>query len=136
MAMKLRIHKGSLRFRFNREEVEALSRGEKLEETVRVGPGSDQNFGYSVAPSHEPFGEAGLRVQMQGQKLCVDVSAERLTAWHESAELSLSGQQTWDEQSVTVLLEKDMQRLNPKPGEESRELYPNPLYGKARCDHP
>jgi len=134
--MKLRIHKGSLRFRFNREEVEALSRGERLEETVRVGPDEDQTFGYFVAPSPEPLGEAGLRVRLRGNQLCVDVSAESLKAWHQSAELALSGVQKWDNQSVTVLLEKDMQRLNPKPGEESKDLYANPLFGKARCDHP
>jgi len=134
--LKLRIHKDSLRFRFNREEVEALSRGEKLEERVRVGPGGDQAFGYCVAPTQEPLGETGLRVRMQGQLMCVDVCAESLKAWHQSAELALSGEQRWDGQSVTVLLEKDLQRLNPKPGDDSRELYPNPLFGKARCDHP
>lgn len=134
--MKLRIHKNSLRFRFNREEVEALARGERLEETVHVGPGAGQAIGYSVAPTREPLGGTGLSVQMQAQLLLVEVDADNLKAWHESPELALSGTQSWDGQSVTVLLEKDMQRLNPKPGEDSTKTYPNPLFGIAHCDHP
>ena len=134
--MKLRIHQNSLRFRFNRDEVEALSRGESLAAAVQIGPGPTQRFAYCVAPVVEGLGGATLRARMEGLALDVSVSADAIRRWHESPELALSAEQDSGGSTLKVLLEKDMQRLNPKPEEEAPNVYPNPLFGKARCDHP
>lgn len=134
--MKLRIHKDSIRFRFTRGEVEALSSGKALEESVAVGPQAHQTLAYRVAPEHDASADPRIRVDFEGNKLTVWVPSPLVQAWHEGEPLAIEEEQNWGTGKVRILLEKDMQRLNPKEGEETTGVYQNPLFGKVRCDHP
>lgn len=133
--MKLRIHKNSLRFRFDRKEVERLDGGESLEASIRLGPAANQLFTYCVVPQEGAVAGRAARVRFERQCITVTVSPRAVKQWHEGADLALTAEETWDGYTLQLLLEKDMQRLNPKPGEESPDVYPNPLFGKARCKH-
>jgi hypothetical protein len=134
--MKLRIHKDSIRFRFTRGEVAALANGEALEESVAVGPLARQVLTYRVTPEEGASNAACVHAGFEENKLTVSVPAETLRTWHASDSLAIDAEQVWATGRLRILLEKDMQRLNPKPDEEPAGVYPNPLFGKARCDHP
>ena len=134
--MKLRIHKNSIRFRFNRDEVLALSSGETLEESVAVGPLENQRLAYRIVPENGAGESSGIRADLDANKLTISVPRQILQAWYEGEQLAVEGEQTWPDGTIRILLEKDMQRLNPKKGEDSTGVYPNPLFGKVRCEHP
>jgi hypothetical protein len=134
--MKLRIHRDSIRFRFTRGEVEALSHGRILEESVAVGPLARQILAYCVVPEEGACESAAVRAAFEDGKLTVSAPVGTLKAWHEGAQLAITEEQVWDTGRLRIVLEKDMQRLNPKPDEESADVYPNPQFGKVRCDHP
>lgn len=139
--MKLRIHKDSIRFRFAREEVLALSRGQTLEECVSVGPLESQRLSYRIVPDPDvPYsvssGPPGIRAEFEANRLTISVPCHALEAWHQGPQLALEGEQAWSNGALRILLEKDLQRLNSKEGEASTAVYPNPLFGKVRCDHP
>jgi hypothetical protein len=134
--MKLRIHKDSIRFRFTRGEVETLLSGKALEESVAMGPLAHQALAYRVAPEHSASENRRIRAEFEANKLTVSVPSQIVQAWHEGDQLAIEEEQKWATGKVRILLEKDMQRLNPKEGEETTGVYPNPLFGKVRCDHP
>lgn len=134
--MKLRIHKNSIRFRFNRDEVLVLSSGETLEESVAVGPLESQRLSYRIVPENGAGESPGIRAEFDANKLTISVPRRVLQAWCEGEQLAVEGEQSWPGGTIRILLEKDMQRLNPKEGEDSTGVYPNPLFGKARCEHP
>lgn len=134
--MKLRIHKDSIRFRFTRGEVEALSHGRTLEESVAVGPSAHQTLAYRVTPAEGAPEGASIHAALEDSRLTVSVPVGTLRAWHEGDQLAIDEEQVWATGTLRILLEKDLQRLNPKPDEEPAGVYPNPLFGKARCDHP
>lgn len=132
--MKLRLNKDSIRFRFTQSEVEALHGGHALEESVGVGPGPLQRLTYRVTPQDTAGGPA-IQAALADNRITVSVSPALLTEWRNGAPLGIGHTQSWPGGEVRILLEKDMQRLNPKPGEEPADVFPNPLFGKARCDH-
>jgi len=131
--MKLRIYRNQLRFRFDREEMERLNCGESLESSIQVGPSAAQRLTYSVLTAG---GDAVPRARLEGQSIIVTLGRDVVKKWCEGNELALESEETWEGYTLKLLLEKDMKRLNPKPGDESPSAYPNPLSGKARCDHP
>lgn len=134
--MKLRIHKDSIRFRFTRGEVETLSSGKALEESVAVGPLANQSLTYLVAPENSASENSRIRAEFDTNKLTVSVPLQMLQAWHGGEPLAIESEQSWATGKLRILLEKDMQRLNPKEGDDTSGVYPNPLFGKVRCDHP
>lgn len=134
--MKLRIHKNSLRFRVTRGEVETLHRGGSLEDRIAVGPAQSEAFVYRIVPDSLAASDAVMRADLNDHTLTLRVPSQMIREWRDGQELGLETQQNWDGGSVRILLEKDMQRLNPKDGVEPADVYPNPLFGKARCDHP
>lgn len=134
--MKLRIHNNSLRFRVCPTEVEALNRGEALENRIAAGPAESAALVYRIVPEPMAASDAAMRADLNRQTLTVHVPLQMIRGWRDGQKLGLEAQQNWDGGSLRILLEKDMQRLNPKDGEESADVYPNPLFGKVRCDHP
>jgi hypothetical protein len=134
--MKLRIHKNSLRFRVSRGEVEALRRGEPLEDRIAVGPTPSGSLVYRIMPEPLAATDAVMHAELNEHTLSLHVPSHMIRIWRDGQELGLEAQQNWDGGSLRILLEKDMQRLNPKDGEEPVDVYPNPLFGKVRCDHP
>jgi hypothetical protein len=134
--MKLRIHNHSLRVRVTRGEVETLHGGEPLEDRIAVGPSESAALVYRIVPDHLAAQDAVMRVDLNRHTLTLHVPSQMIRIWRKGQELGLEAQQNWDGGSLRILLEKDMQRLNPKDGEESADVYPNPLFGKVRCDHP
>ncbi len=131
--MKLRIYGPSLRFRFDAKEVRKLSQGETLDSSVAFGPDAPIALRYRVVPVED---EGGLRVRFDAPAtITVTASLDTLRAWNQCEDLALTMEEVWEGGSLKLVLEKDMQRLNPKPEEESREAYPNPLFGKVHCAH-
>ena len=131
--MKLRIHGQSLRFRLGRAEVDALFEGWSLEERVEFGPPGTPALVYRIAPD-QAVG-ALPRAELQGASITLHVPAASLKLWRDGGDLGLEAEQSWPGGTLRLLLEKDLQRLNPKAGEEPGDVFPHPLFGKKRCDH-
>jgi hypothetical protein len=132
--MKLRIHGDSIRFRFDRREVARLSAGEGVASAIRLGPGAAATLSYRVVPV---LAGPPLAARMDGQQVTVEADLSAIRNWCEGPELSLQGAQECPDGGVLqILLEKDLQRLNPKPGDNTADVYPNPKFGIERCDHP
>ncbi len=131
--MKLRIYGPSLRFRFDAREVEKLGQGETLTASVAFGPDAPFALCYRVVPVED---EGGLRVRFESPAtITVTASLDSLRAWSQSEDLAITMEEAWEGGSLKLILEKDMQRLNPKPEEESPHAFPNPLFGKVHCTH-
>jgi hypothetical protein len=133
--MKLRLNHDTIRFRFTRGEVETLHSGIPIEDSTPVGPGNTQRFAYRVVPASDTGGEP-LRAELLENVLTVSISQSAVAQWRDSDKPGVESQQSWPGGQVRILLEKDLQRLNPKPDEEPVDVFPNPQFGKARCDHP
>lgn len=130
--MKLRIHKDSIRFRFTKEEAKALSEGAVLAECVAVGPLAEQQLSYRVVPD----GPGRIGVAFAENTISVFVPQAELRTWYEGENLTLETTQNWSSGQVHLSLEKDLQRLNPKPGEEPQGVYSHPHFGAKHRDHP
>ena len=83
-----------------------------------------------------PDGPGRIGVAFAENTISVFVPQAELRTWYEGENLTLEATQNWSSGQVRLLLEKDLQRLNPKPGEEPNGVYSHPLFGAKHCDHP
>jgi hypothetical protein len=115
--MKLRIKGNSLRLRLTRGEVSDLNKIGIVSETVDFGSG--QNFIYAIAVS-----EASDRVTVSfdDARLLISVPQEQVREWAGSEQVSISAADL----VPAVLIEKDFACLEPRPGEDEMDMFPNP----------
>ena len=114
--MKLRIQGDSIRLRLTVSEVAAVGRGEAVAETVHLG---DAHFSYSLAPL---AGAAAVGAVFDGSAMRVSLPAATARRWAETEEVSLHGAAG----SVSILIEKDFDCLEPRDGDEKLDTFPNP----------
>ncbi len=118
--MKLRFDSDSLRLRLDREEVDALGRGES-----------------ATSVAHFPDGRAlHWRLEAQGNELAatfsdgmVRVCMPLATARHwasDDTEVSVRGQIAAPPGTLSILIEKDFECLEPRAGESQRNRFTNP----------
>jgi hypothetical protein len=130
--MKLRLNHDSIRLRFTQPEAKALGEGVVLTDKVSIGPLEEQSLSYRVVPN----GAEGIRVGFIDHTISVYVPKTVLASWYEGEDVAVEATQAWNGGKVRILLEKDLQRLNPKPAEEPQGVYSHPLFGKKHCEHP
>ena len=121
--MKLRIRGNSIRLRLLRVEVDALGRQEAIVETTRVGPGPEDKLSYSL---HTHASEAPIRTQWSQGRLQITLSAQLAQALAHTEQVSISEQITYDQEVLTVLIEKDFKCLTARPGEDESDNFENP----------
>ena len=94
----------------------ALQAGQPLEASIGFGPDPACSLTYRVLPDGSPA--ATLCAEFASNAINVRIPAETVEAWAAGAELGISGQLSWAGGSLSILVEKDLQRLNPKAGED------------------
>ena len=123
--MKLRIKGNSLRLRLVRTEVERLAAAGVVSDEVRFGPSIDQVLRYSIAASD---GVEEITVQFSDNQILVLLPESVVMEWTGSDKVGLETSQLIDEDnSLSVLIEKDFVCIDRPDDPDRADAFPNPL---------
>ncbi len=113
--MKLRILDDAIRLRLDRDEVDAIGRGEAV--IAQTGfPGGEQ-FTYQLQNGAETTASFSEGVML------IEIECTEAVAWAEDdTAVSLRGVQA----GLNILVEKDFECLEPRPGESQDNRFSNP----------
>lgn len=106
--MKLRMRRGSLRFRLTKAEVATLAERGAIEEMVEIG------IGYRLMASNRSF------ARLEGAQITVELPRLAVREWAETEQVGIEFRQ----ESLLVLVEKDFACLSPRA--EDEDAFPNP----------
>ena len=123
--MKLRIKGNSLRLRLSRPEANAVSAGQRVEESTRFADGSI--LGYALQPADV----AAPSARFANGLVEVQVPAAAAADWADSQQVALIDADGVRDGELTILIEKDFTCVEPRPGEDQSELFPNPKTSAA-----
>lgn len=112
--MKLRINESSIRLRLTPEEVERVSKGEKVSSFVELLNG---RFGYELISGDT------WSVETAGSNICISIPQSEVLDWAGNSKV---GFEQRFENGLLLLIEKDFQCLHPRKHEQEDHLYPNP----------
>jgi hypothetical protein len=128
--MKIRIFENSIRLRVAPSEVDRLSKGEKIEASIRWGAAPLKNFCFSLepGPTHIFFHEKPQ------PGIAITLDASKVSEWSQSDENALK--HTFDNNAahdaLVISLEKDYACIGR--GEEAHpDRFPNPQAGDKVC---
>lgn len=123
--MKLRIRGNSLRLRLSKPEVEQVAARGWVEDSIRFAPDTALTYRLDVGDQPRPSAAFG------SDRLTVVVPKSQIDRWLEPGEISIQGKQPLGAQAtLSILVEKDFECLNPRPDEDSSDLFAHP--DKAR----
>jgi hypothetical protein len=121
--MKLRIRGNSIRLRLTQSEVETLKIKESIEEVVNFPAGESLTYRISLADA--------LYASLSHNVLQVDIPKKDALEWIYSDELCLEEQTLTEKgEELSILVEKDLQCLTERSGEDESDAFPNP---KKEC---
>lgn len=113
--MKLRILDDAVRLRLDRDEVDALGRGEPIGAMTRFP--DDRRFRYEITT-----GET-MAASFDNGVIRVTVPRDESMRWaSDDTRVSIRG----DVGPLSVLVEKDFECLEPREGESQSNRFPNP----------
>ncbi|MEL7059217.1 MAG: hypothetical protein AAGN46_04225 [Acidobacteriota bacterium] len=122
--MKLRMQGQSLRLRLRPAEVEALAERGRVDERIVFGPEPNEALTYALEVDEAA---ASLTLRHAPGSLTVLVPLEQAAVWASSDQVGFEGEvDVGDEEPLRLLVEKDWQCLEPRPGEDESDLYPHP----------
>ncbi len=112
--MKLRLRANTIRLRLLQAEVQRLSKGETITETLPT----PTPFHYAVTPADV----RDLEASYQSNTLSIQIPQAWAKTWYESDEVGRQAQT----QSLDILIEKDWACTTPRQSEDETGTYPNP----------
>jgi Family of unknown function (DUF7009) len=119
--MKLRIKGNSLRLRVSPTEVAQIAAQGWAEDAVRFAADAALRYRLEVGPAGQ------LRATFAAGEICVTVPAEAAERWQRADEVTISGDQALPgDERLNILIEKDFECLNPRPGDDDADTFPNP----------
>ena len=119
--MKIRIYDDSIRLRLDRDEVESVGQGRTVECNTRFAGGAE--FRYRLITTDTDAVGAGF------DDGCIEIRLPRSSAQHwatDDTEVSIRGENEIDGGALTLLVEKDFECLDPRPGENQSIRFINP----------
>ena len=119
--MKIRIYDDSVRLRLDRSEVEAVGQGEKVVCRMHFPGGAE--FCYQLTSG------AVDAVTASFDGGCISVTLPPSVAEHwanDDSEVSIRGAAAIADGSLTLLVEKDFECLEPRAGEDQSNRFVNP----------
>jgi hypothetical protein len=120
--MKLRIQGDSLRLRLTRSEVDAIASGGASENVMRFGPDRELRYRLEV----RAYGP--VEASFDQNLLSVYLPESEAARWTGSEQVSIRAEQALPGgAALSILVEKDFECLEPRPGEDSSNLFENPL---------
>jgi hypothetical protein len=122
--MKLRIRGSSLRLRLGRTEVERLSDGARVEETIAFGTAPAQRLVYAAVATSEA---TAIGARFAANEITVTIPTGIALAWAKGDDVGLESEQpVGDGTMLSILVEKDFACLKPRPHDDDADAYPNP----------
>jgi hypothetical protein len=126
--MKLRMLGDTLRLRLSRSEVERMGTQGRVEEVVHFGPEPDDQLRYALVSDAEA---RAMFARFSRGVISVFVPTAQVRHWASTDQVGLRVAQSIDGgRTLEILVEKDFRCLEPRPGEEAYDGFPNP---KATC---
>ena len=122
--MKLRMKKNSIRLRLTQSEIKTLSDLGHVSETIDFGTGFGDGFTYVLRV--DPDEKTVMAIAGSGI-ITVVLPRSMAESWIETDLIGLEAEQTvggGDE--LRLIIEKDFACLNPRPGENQSDSFPNP----------
>lgn len=122
--MKLRIKNDSIRLRLAQDEVEKFAAEGRVEDRIRFGPSDGQCLSYTLSRD--------AAVSVLGAHLstnCIDVRlpASDADEWTSSKKVGFEVEQDiGGGRTLTIIVEKDFQRLKPRSAEDVEGKFPHP----------
>ena len=121
--MKLRIKGNSIRLRLGQSEVRRLAIGGTVEESTDFGPSEEQRFQYTLRASSE---EAGVSASFADRSIVITVPSHIVHQWATTDQISIhADQRARADDELAILIEKDLECIDPAPGEDQRDAFPN-----------
>lgn len=124
--MKLRIRGNSIRFRVTRSELERLLEDGSIEDSARFGPGASLRYRLHVG------GTDAVAAELAASTITVRLPEAAVARWARPEQVSIhGGQDLGSGEALSILVEKDFECLEPRPGEDPSEFFANPLKSEA-----
>lgn len=121
--MKLRIRGDAVRLRLARGEVDALGRGELIEEQTHFPDGSVLR--YQLIPGRTQ--EASQISNDEGHTIRIEVPSMQAQKWAENTtRVGLTGEAPFSVGQLQILIEKDFTCVTPREGEQELDTFANP----------
>jgi hypothetical protein len=119
--MKLRLRKNSIRLRLTQGEVAEFAEKGSVEDKVEFGEGSA--FRYRL----ERGGRSGDGfATFDDGCISVSIPTEQGLKWAATEQVGIEATQNTDSGILRILIEKDFTCLDPRPGGEDDDTFPNP----------
>ncbi len=132
--MKLRLRGNSIRFRLGQSEVTQLVKDGRVHASIQFSafPGSQLSYTVVTSPNDKE-----ITAHLADNQIKVTVPEGLALEWANSEQVGLKHVQPIDrELSLSILIEKDFQSLEPHPGEDQSDNFKNPFEGSKDCNHP
>lgn len=121
--MKIRIRGNSIRLRLTKSEVSTFNTTGSVSDQINFGLQPTQQLIYALIQSDVKT----LKADFDQNKITIHVPSKTGNTWANSDEVGMTSQQHLeDDQTLTILVEKDFQCLKVRLGEEDADTFPNP----------
>ena len=115
--------KNSIRYRILRSELEALQNDQRLQESVRLGPGDKDVFTYELQVAPQAISVA---VHFEQCIVRVQLSSKRLSTWAREDQVGIYEEIPFGDESLELVLEKDFACLD-RSDADNQDTFDNPL---------
>jgi hypothetical protein len=120
--MKLRIKGNSIRLRLGRSEVARMLTHGIVEDSTTFDPAGIQRFGYQLVASPEV---SVVSASFESGTLIVRLPTEATIAWASTDRIGIEASQPTSEgKSLKILIEKDLECIDPPVEESQADAYP------------
>jgi hypothetical protein len=128
--MKLRLKNNSVRLRLTQGEVARLAWMGRVEERIEFGLEPQRIFVYALQAASDA---ENVRATFENNGINVFVPKEQAEYWTQTAQVGIEAKQTiGGEKTLRILIEKDFDCLEPRPGEDDADAFPHPS-GNVKC---
>ena len=119
--MKIRIYDDSVRLRLDRSEVSLIGAGETV--TASTHFPDQQTFNYSLSVADQ----SAVSARFDTQRIEVTLPRDAAARWaNDATAVSIHGQEPLPDGTLTLLIEKDFECLEPRAGEDQSNRFVNP----------
>lgn len=125
--MKLRIRGDSIRIRVSQAELREIAERGRVRDTIRFGGGVGLTYALET-----DAGAAAPTARYAGDVISVVLPERTVRRWAASEQVSIEGEQPLEGGEILrILVEKDFACLQPRPGEDESDMFPNPETSKT-----
>lgn len=126
--MKLRIHNNSIRLRLTQTEVDIVSQGQDVRQSLNFGD-SMPAFIYALQAS---AAVESMKVQYQNNEIRIFIPEKQAVQWASTDQVGIEGTMLNSGSQLYILVEKDFQCLHKRPHEDETDNFPNPAADISR----